>query len=183
MRSKEEIQEDVARLLYAIRTKNGLSKTKISEILEIDKHTWIRWEAGASSPTLADLVTICERLGIGSVRPFLDILMPSEDEGIKELRKDIAEYYVESATTREARIWEFSMNESADKNTQLESYCAIGHLPQQYRFFLLQQLYVYYQMAKQHRELTHTDEVMPDMDVFAAGLKKTQKAAFDKINK
>lgn len=183
MRTKQDINDGISRLLIDLRTKYGVSKSKMADIVGVDRHTWTRWEDGANVPTIADLVMVYDKLGESILRPILDLLYPTEDIGTEHLRKDAAEYFLESATDHSVRIFNYTMNNNSDIDTQVEAFCAFDHLPSPYKFFLLQHLYVYYQTARQHQELIGTNEVMPDMDIFSSGLKRTQKSAFDKLKR
>ena len=183
MRSKEDVNYIISGLLMQLRQKKGLSKAKMADALGIDKHTWIRWESGASAPSIADLVMVYETMEEPILRPMIDILYPHEDdyhESTTAARKSIAEYILDKAPDRTIRMYRYMM-ERPEADQQLEEFCALNHLPLHYRFFVAQQIYVYYQMARQHGELIYTDTHMPDLDIFASGMKRVQKAAFDKL--
>lgn len=183
MRTKQEINGRISHLLIELRAKYGVSKSKMADIAGVDRHTWARWEDGVNVPTIADLVMVYDALGESILRPILDLLYPSEEIGTESIRKDAAQCFLESATDHSVRIFSYTMDNNSDIDTQVEAFCAFGHLPSPYKFFLLQHLYVYYQTARQHQELIGTNEVMPDMDIFSSGLKRTQKSAFDKLKR
>lgn len=187
MRTKEDIRNTIATLLSDIRAKYGYSKSKIADYLGIDRHTWIRWEAGASSPTLEDLIMIFDKLEEPLLPSLLDIMYPSNESSItspiNDIRKQAAIAFLEEESEHHVRIWQYMMNvlTRTELNAQVEELCAIDHLPLHFRYFLAEQAYFYYMTALKDKQLINTDQVMPDMDTFTAGLIRTQKAAFDKL--
>lgn len=190
MRTKEEIQLAISKLLTEIREKNGYSKTKMAEKLGIDKHTWCRWESGASVPPIADLVMIFDAMGESMLVPILDLLYPDSsahiadaDMQIERVKKDIVTSVMNGMSDHHARIIHYMINgnHGSDLKAQIEEMCMIEHLPIHYRFFIANQVYVYYMMARKQRELIDTESVMPDMDAFTYGLKRGQRAAYDKL--
>lgn len=184
MRTKEDIRSALSVILSDFRTKHGLSKTKIAETLGIDKHTWIRWERGENTPALEDLIIIFDKLGEDLMPHIMNILYPNDPrDPVSSYRKDAAIYYLDQATAHQARVWKFMTTclSQQEQEAQTEEFCAINHLPLEYRWFLAEQVYLYYTKAIKSNEIQHTTEAMPDMDIFIQGLKRTQKAAFDKL--
>lgn len=190
MRSKEDIQERVMAILTELREKKGFSKTRMAEYLGVDKHTWIRWESGANMPSIVDMIMIYDKLGESIIGPILDMLYPTETASVMpdavpvaQVRKEVAKYFLEGSSDHMVRVWNFLHHglHGSEIQYQVEEFCAIDHLPMQYRYFIAQQVYVYYMMARQRKELISTDEVMPDMDVWSSGMKRSQKAAFDRL--
>lgn len=184
MRTKEDIRAAIASILIDLRVKNDLSKTKMAEFLGIDKHTWIRWERCENTPALEDLIMICDKLGEDILPHIMDILYPDDPrDQISAYRKRAAMHYLEHATAHNIRVWNFinTFLSEDEQEAQIEEFCAINHLPLEYRWFLAEQVYLYYTKALKSNELQHTSEAMPDMDIFVQGLKRTQKAAFDKL--
>lgn len=186
----EKTREQISSLLTVLRLRKGYSQSKMASLLGIDRHTWIRWESGESVPSIDDLTHIYRTLDEPILRPLLDILYPDNthpaaDMPIEKIRKDIAEYFLYNASDHAVRVCAFLMNgpHGSDIDAQLEEFCAIDHLPVQYRYFIAEQIYIYYMMARQRKELILTDSVMPDIDAFVSGLKSVQKSAFDKLKK
>lgn len=188
MSRKDDIQSAIASYISALRAERGLSATKMAALVGVDKHTWFRWESGASTPSIADLVLVAESLGASLLEPVLDTIYPEEDQSVFDdrtlrLRKDAAAFFMDKATDHQVHVWDYIFNSlhGSDVDAQIEEFCCIDHLPMVYRYFLAQQAYVYYMMARRNGDLINTNEVMPNMDVFVNGLKRGQKAAFDKL--
>lgn len=185
MRTREKINSEITRMLVELRRKNGLTKSKIADILEIDRHTWFRWESGESTPGITDFIMIFDKLNEPVLQPLLDILYPSDDDALcgsmTQIRKAAAIYYLTQANEHEMRIWDYVI--STDFSTQVEALCALHHLPPQQRFLINEQIYIYYMLGRRHAELVNTDSVMPDMDIFSKGLKQSQKSAYELLRK
>lgn len=180
MRKKERIRETITAYIAALRAKKAFSKSKMAEILGVDRHTWIRWETGASSPSIDDLITMYDKMHESVLPPMLNIMYPDEDE-TTQIRKEIAQYYLENANDSEVRKWYYMMHSMprSEVNAQIEEFCAVAHLPKHFRYFVAEYIYMHYQLARRSGELRHTDVAMPDIDVFSEGLKRTQRSAFD----
>lgn len=188
MRTKESIKSEISKLLYDLREKTGLSKARMAETLGVDKHTWSRWETGVSSPTVVEMIMIYEHFGESLLPPLLELLYPTDgtkkQHSVEDIRKRAAIHYLETASEHHVRVWDYLMTglSKPEVDAQIEELCALDHLPLQFRYFLAEHIYVYYQTAKQNGLLQNTGATMPDMDVFVSGLKRTQKAAFDKLS-
>lgn len=186
MRTKEEIRKSIAAVLSELREKKGLSQVKMADLAGVDRHTWRRWESGANSPTVEDLVTVFDRMGESLAWPLLEILYPDNDfdpDHIQYFRREAAEHYLEKASDHHLKVWHYMKNEIPEQefNAQVEEFCALDHLPMHYRYFIAEHIYVYYMMARNQSELIRTNEVMPDVGLFSRGLIRTQKAAFDRL--
>lgn len=188
---RDTIMQSISTLLTDLRTKRGLTRTKISEILGVDRHTWIRWETGANSPTLADLIYIYDTMEEPLLPAILDILYPSgnithnNDATINEVRKAAAIYFLDTSTEHQVRVWDYMFKSLSrtEMHAQIECFCALDHLPLHLRFFATEQIYVYYMMALKHHELINTTQTMPDLDTLTAGLIRNQKQAYDDLKK
>lgn len=189
MRTKEDITATVSKLLTDVRTKKGFSKTKMAEYLGIDKHTWIRWESGANSPSLEDVIMIFDQLDEPILPALLDILYPSgnfthnNNTTINDVRKSAALYFLETSTEHQVRVWDYMIRSLSrtEMHAQIEEFCALDHLPLHMRYFVAEQIYIYYMTALNHGQIINENNTMPDMDTFTAGLIRNQKQAFDTL--
>lgn len=187
MLTKEELKQGVAKLLTDLRTRQGLSKAKMADKLGVDAHTWRSWESGESTPNIVDFISAFEQSGEPMLRPILNFLYPDtymEEDNVEQQRKAIVDFFANQASDHMIRVWAFLNHGGHGSNIapQVEEFCALDHLPMEHRYFVAEQIYVYYKMALHRGELVATDEVMPDMDVWIDGLKQGQRAAFTKLN-
>ena len=181
------MQAETIRLLTDLRTRKKISKSKIAEILGVDKHTVARWETGVSCPNLTDLILLYEYYGESPAKHLLELLYPYKSttfgDPIEAYRIRAALYYLNRATDHQVRVWDYMMHgfHGSEADAQIEEFCALDHMPMHYRYFIAQQVYVFYMMAQQRGELINIGTTMPDMDIFVRGLKGGQKAAFDRL--
>ena len=188
MRTAEELRIGVAKILSDLRAKKKLSKAKMSELVGVDVRTWRSWESGDTMPSIVDFISIFEHASEPIMRPVLNVLYPdiystTNDPNVEYMRSATAKFFLEEASDHMVRVWYFLHAGKHGSNIlpQVEEFCAIDHLPLEYRYFIAEQAYVYYMMALQRGELTCTDEEMPNMEVWTAGLKQGQRAAFKKL--
>ena len=141
-------------------------------------------------PSIVDLIMVFDSLEVSMLVPMLDLLYPDSsthiadaDMQIERVKKDIVTSVMNGMSDHHARIIHYMINgtHGSDLKAQIEEMCMIEHLPIHYRFFVANQVYVYYMMARKQHELIDTESVMPDMDAFTYGLKRGQRAAYDKL--
>ena len=182
---KEDIRSGVAEILRSLREKQGYSKNRMAERLGINKRTWYAWESGESSPNIVDFINIFTELGEPMMRPILQLLygnQPAADD-IETLRQRTADFFHRSAPDHMVQVWSFLNSGEHGSNVapQVEEFCALDHLPLEHRYYVGEMIYMLYKTAAHRGELVATDEVMPNMEVWEAGLKSGQKAAFNKL--
>ena len=89
---------DVNRLKRA-RAAKGLTQKEVSDLLEIDKTTYYKYEAGLSNPNMARLEKLAEIL---EVTP--NYLMGQEEDAIPLKHQDIFELYLKLSDEEKAAI-------------------------------------------------------------------------------
>lgn len=187
MRSKEELQAGVAKIFADLRARKNLSKCKMAELVNVDYKTWRSWEAGETTPSIVDFMSVFEHCNETMMRPVLNLLYPelysAAGQDIEQMRRATAEFFRSEASDHMVRVWYFLHAGDHGSNIlpQVEEFCAFDHLPMEYRYFIAEQIYVSYMIAMHRGELIATDEVLPDMDIWTHGLKQGQRSAFKKL--
>lgn len=183
---KEELRSGIAEILTSLRIRKGYSKNKMAEFLGVNKRTWYQWESGEATPNIVDFIDAFLEFEEPVLRTILSKIYPDNDnscEDIDLIRNNTSRFFSEVATDHMVRIWNFLAfgNHGSNNAPQAEEFCALNHLPMEYRYYIAEMIYVFYKTAERRGELVATDDVMPNMETWEAGLKKGQKAAFHKL--
>lgn len=189
MRTKDDLKRSIGDMLHSLRIKHGYSKNHMAEIVGVDKHTWHSWESGATCPSIVDFIAVFNACDEPLTRPLLDMLHPdtyagiTDQSDIQQVRKAVSDFFLNNASDHMVRVcmYLFGGSHGSEIAGQIEQFCALDHLPIEYRFMIGEQIYMYYLMAEHRGELIETDAVMPNVDTWSAALKNCQKAAYGKL--
>lgn len=184
MISKHEIRSGIAELLHTLRTKRGLSKSKMADRLYIDDKTWSRYETGETAPSIDDFIWMLNELQEDVLRPVLDLLYPDtyksldNDVDIQQLRRAASHYITHIASERTVRELDFILfgHHGSSVESQMQEFTIIEHLPMQYRMIIAKMVLQFWNLAKSRNELISTDKIMPDIELFRDGIIKAEEA-------
>lgn len=73
--------------INAARKSKGLTSEKLAEACDIGASYLRQIESGAKVPSLPLFVVICQKLQVSPNRLFPDLVVPSEDEKLKNIEK------------------------------------------------------------------------------------------------
>lgn len=181
---KEKLQDFVAEMLKELRIRHGLSKAAMADILYINPKTWAKYEAGTSSPTLAEFLTIFDELGEDPLRSSLIHFYPEtysmlqSEGGNEELRRAIANYFKNVATDKDVTDWSYLVFGSHGSNLspQLQEFITIDHLPLKYRYMIAMEVLAFWSLAQVENAIVDDGNNMPNMELFEKGVRKAKQA-------
>lgn len=187
MKTREDIRSNIAKLLRDLRESTGLSKSQISTILNVDPHTYTKYENGESPISAEDLIWLFAELEKDVLRHVLDMIYPNVYEGlsaqsdIDDLREGINHFMGHVASERFVRSWDYITfgNHGSDVEPQLQEFLMICHLPLAYRYVLAENVWMFWQLAVSKDKLTNTDCTMPNIEMFLNTLETVQKAVVE----
>jgi len=190
MRTRKEIESGIAEIFRNMRKKRSLSKLKMADLLYLDDKTWARYEDGKTCPSVSEYMWICEQLGENSLRPILNLVYPdtykhiTTDSSIEELRKAAAHYFLHVASDKTVREWDFLTfgHHGSNIEPQMQEFCAIAHLPMEYRVLIARLVKSCWDIAVARNELVCPENIMPDIDILNDGIKQGHNAAIARIN-
>ena len=179
MRNNVELQESCACLIKALREKAGLSITKISELMGIDKRTWKKYEDGISIPNIVDFVLMFDFFGTESLHSVLALLFPDhfkhkiDDRDTESMRNTVVCYIRDVAPSQFIHDLGFLISEEHDANIclQMQGLAILDHLPSQYRYAVAKQIVTYWEIASTQGQIMHMSHV-PNVSLFADCLNK-----------
>ena len=173
MRTHEDFAADFAGLMKRLRTEKRLSLRKAADIMNVDYHTFGRYESGESAPTVPDFVRFCADLGIDALPAVLEYVYPTvygrnATDDINQIREGVAHFFAAIARDHEVREMEYLINgnHGSSLSSQIAMYTMIDHLPMYYRVAVAQLINTLWIIAESRGELLETDKTMPDVELF-----------------
>ena len=187
MKTVEEIRADCAEALRQLRIQNGYTKAEMCIAANVDIRTWNKYESGESAPDVAKFLYIFAALGKDAMHTVLHIVYPetyadlSPEDETQRFRETAAHYILNAASDRTVRELNFLIHGQHGSNIepQMQEFTMLDHLPMAYRYAIAEMIYTFWRLAESRGELVRTDRIMPDIDVFLAGLTQGQEAAND----
>jgi len=187
MRTKDDLKRDLALMLKSIREKHGISKSRMADALNVDYHTYCKYENGYSVPSIVDFILAFQTLGENPLRTVLEYLYPDEygttsDTPIDLIRHNIVDYIDSSASPRTIRAWNYLLfgNHGSSITAQIEMMVMLDRLPMQYRYAIGNLINSMYDVTSCRGELVYGLE--PNLEIFQAALSKGGEAAGRKAN-
>lgn len=182
MRTRDELRSGIAALLRKMRLKRGLSIRKMAEHVDIDDHTWSKYETGQSLPNVADFLYICDEMGENILPKMLRLIYPEmyTDDDTTEIRDSVCSYFRDIATDNAVKDMHYLISGSHGSSlmAQIQMFVMIDHLPMDYRVAVADLVDTLWRLAESRGELVETDKAMPDVQLFRAALVKGTHAAY-----
>lgn len=187
MRSKEDVQKVVAEILTDLRQQAGVSRAKMADRMNLDARTYTRYEAGESTPTLADFIAMLDSCGVPVLPTLLQHIYPesfgklSKEPRTDELRRLLADFILKEAPDRD--IWQLSYiffgQHGSPMAAQLQLFCALDHLPMQDRLAIAKLALNFWEIDSARGNVINADQAMPDAELLRQAIIKAHLAVIE----
>lgn len=158
-----------ARILQDLRQQLGLSKAKMADRCHVDVRTYYRYETGDSSPTMEELVRICEDCGASALQVVLRQLYQGghDGPGAAQDREKLASYVLAGASDLEAQQLSYVLTgaHGSDLDAQIQMFCALDHLPIDVRLMIAKMILNAWEIEAARGGLINQDQAMPDVEL------------------
>lgn len=184
MKSKDSRIDGCAKLLRDLRSKSGLSVSKMADAMMIDRRKWQKYEDEKASPTVPEFLKFYEIMHECALKPVLDFIYPDVysnvypgTEDIDSIRKSAAHYIMNVAPDRLVRELDFIFfSQVGDTYAKMQEYTMLNHLPLTCRYVIGTNVASMYQIIRDENRLIRTECVMPDEDAFYLALNRCREA-------